>query len=299
VRVALAASLLVTLTLAVAAVAQAQGGERRAGLVVQYGDGSVATACVRFAEEELTGLQLLERSGLPIVVQSGGIGAAVCKIGPDGCDYPAESCFCKRDGARSIYWAYYSLSGGSWSYSNLGVASTRVRDGEVQGWAWGLGESGSGAQPPVLGIDAVCTAQAPAPTALASATATAQPAPTAEPSATATAQPAPATAQPAPTAEPSATATAQPAPATAQPAPATAQPAPATAQPAPATALPSATATAQPASTALPSAAATTQAAGGAITPAAPPGGLLANYLGFGAVALVLIVGAVLAARRR
>jgi hypothetical protein len=160
---------IIALALVVVATAGAQAGEQRAGLVVQYGDGHVETACVRFTEPELTGVDLLERSGLPVITQSGGGGAAVCKIGPDGCDYPAENCFCKRDGARSIYWAFYELQGGAWAYSNLGAASTLVRDGTVHGWAWGLGDSGSGAVPPVLGIDAVCGAAAstvaPAPTA--------------------------------------------------------------------------------------------------------------------------------------
>lgn len=148
------------LAIALTVTAQAQPAESRAGLVVQYGDGEVETACVRFGEPEISGIELLERSGIPAVVQGGSMGAAVCKIGPDGCDYPAESCFCERDGARSTYWAFYSLEDGEWSYATLGAGGVSVRDGSVHGWAWGDGDSGSGARPPLLGIDELCGAEA-------------------------------------------------------------------------------------------------------------------------------------------
>jgi hypothetical protein len=141
-------------------VALAQPAAHRAGLVVQYADGSVQTACVAFPEDAISGLDLLERSGIPLVTQASGIGAAVCKIGPDGCDYPAEGCFCKRDGPRAVYWAYQVLDGSSWRYASLGAANVRVHDGDVNGWAWGAGDSSAGAQPPALGIDAVCAQQA-------------------------------------------------------------------------------------------------------------------------------------------
>jgi hypothetical protein len=218
------------LALALTAAAQAQPAESRAGLVVQYAGGEVETACVRFSELEISGIELLERSGIPAVIQGSSLGAAVCKIGPDGCDYPAESCFCERDGARSTYWAFYSLEGGAWSYANLGAASVSVRDGTVHGWAWGEGESGSGAQPPALSLEAVCGAEAE-PTATEARTSVTQP-------------------------------------------------------PAVASAAPSASA--GPAATTAPPAA--TPARGGAGAPL--------GYIGFAALALVLIAGAALAARR-
>ncbi|HMQ30887.1 MAG TPA: hypothetical protein PKD53_09170 [Chloroflexaceae bacterium] len=159
----------------------AQANQQRAGLVVQYGDGRVETACVAFDEPELDGLELLERSGLPVVVQAGGVGSAVCKIGPEGCDYPAESCFCRREGARSIYWAFYTLDGGAWAYASLGATGVQARDGDVHGWAWGLGESGEGAVPPVLDHAAVCGPPAAAPSPPPPARATPPPAATAAP----------------------------------------------------------------------------------------------------------------------
>jgi hypothetical protein len=147
------------LALALTTSVQAQPAQNRAGLVVQYADGEVETVCVNFGEAEISGLDLLERSGIPVVVQGASLGAAVCKIGPDGCDYPGESCFCERDGARSTYWAFYMLQDGTWAYATMGVANTTVRDGSVHGWAWGAGESGSGVQPPPRSIEQVCPPQ--------------------------------------------------------------------------------------------------------------------------------------------
>lgn len=184
---------LAALLLALAVVSAAGAQEpppNRAGLVIQYGDGEVQTACVRFAEPEISGLELLERAGVPVVAQVSGMGAAVCKIGPDGCDYPGESCFCQRDGPRSIYWAYYLREGEGWRYATQSAGGVRVADGDVQGWAWGLGESGEGAVPPLLDIDAICMAPAAAePTA-------AQPVAVTEPAASAPTAAAPTAAAP-------------------------------------------------------------------------------------------------------
>ncbi len=149
-------ALIISLLALTATAAAAQGPPHRAGLVVQYGDGSVQTACVPFAEDEISGLDMLDRSGIPAVVQQSGLGAAVCKIGPEGCDYPAEGCFCKRDGPRAVYWAYQVLRDGAWSYAPLGAASVSVHDGDVNGWAWGAGNSSEGARPPALRFDAIC-----------------------------------------------------------------------------------------------------------------------------------------------
>src|SRR5439155_17381713 len=43
------------------AVAQAQGGPSRAGLVIRYSDGRTETRCVDFAEAQISGYELLRR----------------------------------------------------------------------------------------------------------------------------------------------------------------------------------------------------------------------------------------------
>jgi len=48
------------------------------------------------------------------------------------------------------------LNDAAWSYSQLGAGAARVRNGDVNGWAWGTGESGSGLQPPVRTFEQIC-----------------------------------------------------------------------------------------------------------------------------------------------
>jgi LPXTG-motif cell wall-anchored protein len=207
----LPALLLLALAIGLPAVGRAQDdGEHRAGLVIRYGDGRVQTACVRFREPSLSGLELLERAGIPVIAQTGGMGAAVCKIGGEGCDYPVEDCFCKCKGAECTYWAYHHLENGAWRYSPLGASAWRVQPGSVDGWAWGAGNVQAGAQPPAISLDQVCAAAA-TPT-VAPATAPPPPptaAPTPMPTAAPTVVPAP---TPMPTAAPTPMPTAAPTP---------------------------------------------------------------------------------------
>src|SRR5688500_12968698 len=59
-------------------VAEAQGGPNRAGVVVRFGDGRVESRCVDFAEAQVSGLAVLQRSGLPVVAEQSPMGAGVC-----------------------------------------------------------------------------------------------------------------------------------------------------------------------------------------------------------------------------
>lgn len=253
---------------------------QRAGLIVRYGDGSTATACVTFTEPQINGVDLLQRSGLPLVVQQMGLGAAVCKIGNEGCDYPRTGCFCGRENGRAVYWAFSTRRAGSadWEYAPLGAGSVTVQDGDIHGWAWGVGDANSGAQPPLLSLETICAVPAAA---------TVVPVPTAAPSATAV---------PAPTAAPTATMaptdppTAAPAGVTAAP---TEAPPSATAIPATAVALPSerpaAVVPAQPEPTAVTVPTADDQSAAASTS----------LWIVYGAMAFVLGGGAIVAARRR
>ena len=125
----------------------------RAGLVIRFGDGRVLTRCVTFQEPRLSGLDLLTRAGLPIVVDvNSPIGAGVCKIEQQGCDR-GRSCFCQCEGSTCAYWQYFHLQNGAWKYSNLGAALYQVSDGAVEGWAWG-----NNVAPPVMSLDQICAA---------------------------------------------------------------------------------------------------------------------------------------------
>lgn len=119
----------------------------RAGLVVRFGDGSLATRCVEFSESTISGYDLLIRSGLDIVAAfDSGQGAAVCKIEGTGC--PVESCLtCDMPN----YWSYWHLEDGAWVYSQAGSSGCAVNNGNVEGWSWG-----SGGPPPVVPFDEIC-----------------------------------------------------------------------------------------------------------------------------------------------
>jgi len=148
------------------AIAQAQ---QRAALIVQLGDGSYVTHCVAFGEESITGLELLTRSGLPVSLWGG----AVCRIQQQGCQYPAESCFCQCKGSSCQYWSYWhwrdatdsSPGQGSWAYAQIGSGDYRIQDGAVEAWLWGDAQN-----PPVtLSFAEICGSPAAAVTPAAPA----------------------------------------------------------------------------------------------------------------------------------
>jgi hypothetical protein len=133
-------------------------GLHRAGLVVVFPDGT-DMYCVEFAEEEITGMVLLERTGLPLVLSGfGGLGAGVCRIDDVGCSDPGD-CFCQCRGADCNFWTYFELDGESWRFLNIGASQRQVRDGTVQGWVWGNGRTTPGS----ASIDALCESLQPTP----------------------------------------------------------------------------------------------------------------------------------------
>lgn len=297
-------------------IGRAQEAQNQAGVVIRYGDGRVTTACVRFSEPSISGIELLQRASIPVIAQSVGMGSAVCKISNEGCDYPSEDCFCQCKGGNCAYWAYQRLRDDRWAYSPVGASASQVQPGDVDGWAWGAGSVQSGAAPPVIPLDQICSENPVAAPATAAAPATSVPvAPTApEP----TIVPAPTerpTIVPAPTDSP----TPALAPTSAQST--TVAPATSTAEPATATLLPTLRPTPPPTdaaialvATATPTAAPSSTATS-AFTPIIQPttapetvqptpspavaqGPDTSSYLLFGILVLVLAGGIVLALRR-
>jgi hypothetical protein len=136
--------------------------QHRAGVVVQFSDSSITTRCVTFNEDSISGYDLLRRSRLPIAVEFGSMGAGVCKIGNEGCAYPSQPCFCQCQtlGAGCTYWVYSQLRDGAWTISGLGAGARQVRDGDVDGWAWGKGDGNSGIVPVSVTLDQICSAGA-------------------------------------------------------------------------------------------------------------------------------------------
>jgi len=135
----------------------AQSAEpNRVGLVVQYGDGTVATHCVEFGQPSISGHDALELAGLTLSAEYSALGAAVCKIEDDGCVFPADICFCQCNGSPCFYWAYHHLIDGVWQYSGFGASTYQLHPGDVDAWAWGEGSMSFGAQPPVFAFDEIC-----------------------------------------------------------------------------------------------------------------------------------------------
>ena len=196
--------------------ASAQEADNRAGLVIQFGDGSLRTVCVDLGPDgQATGEEMLRASGLATLIDygSGFGGGTVCKIGSEGCGFPAQPCFCQctmKPGDPCIYWSYFHLRDGQWRYANHGVSSYVVGPGDVEGWAGGLGAVGAGVQLPLITYEQICGApsaatQLPATPALLLPTATpALPATLTATASSPTATPSPTT-MPRPSGKPSST----------------------------------------------------------------------------------------------
>lgn len=120
-----------------------------AGLVIRHGDGELIYAYVSFREQTISGFDLLERSGIPVVtIPFGGLGEGVCEIDDEGC--PVAACrrrLCQGSNADSPFWQVFSQSSvGHWQSLALGASSLDVHNGDVVGWSW----TGDGAHLPAL-----------------------------------------------------------------------------------------------------------------------------------------------------
>lgn len=173
-----------------------------AGLVVRHGDGRIIYVYVEFTEPEISGAELLYRSGLSLTISPfGGLGDGVCMLDGEGC--PADDCFCQSYQAPAYFWHYFRLNpDGSWSGNPVGPSGRKLRDGDVDGWSWTSGPSGL----PSTSIDTIAQMNGidrnpPEPTP----TPTPEPTPTPTPPPTPTPTPAAAEATETPTSAPTPT----------------------------------------------------------------------------------------------
>jgi hypothetical protein len=153
---------------------------------------------VSFEGAEITGADLLVKSGLDLAVASSGMGITVCKIEGVGCAYPAEPCFCQcMGGGACAYWNYFYRDPGAsaWTYSPQGAILRKVKAGSVEGWVWGDGHTAPGDE---LTFDAICVPPSPQPL-------TASPSPSPQPAAVTPVPSETALTFPSPTAPPTAT----------------------------------------------------------------------------------------------
>ncbi len=147
--------LLVVLSAAARPLPAAAQAEHHAGLVVDFRDGRVIVRVVAFTGDSITGVELLQRSGLSVALLAG---AAVCAVEDVGCAPTPQDCFCQCRGGECLYWSYFHLEGGAWVYAPTGAASHILRDGDVDGWVWGSGQTA----PPLLTWEQIWALAGPA-----------------------------------------------------------------------------------------------------------------------------------------
>jgi hypothetical protein len=162
--------------------AAAQEPQHAAVLIVEYGDGRTDALCVSFAEESISGAELLLRSGLEVGLEPGGLGVQVCEIDGVGCKVGREPCFCQCKGSTCAYWSYFQWQGGQWLYSPVGASQRMLKDGDADAWVWGDGK-----QLPSRSPEGICAPSPATPSGAAQATLPATP--THVPATTSTPQP--------------------------------------------------------------------------------------------------------------
>ncbi len=93
--------------------------ENQAGLVIDPGDQPWQTSCVSFTSDNLTGADLLERSGFDYQSDSGFVTSIINITNLDG---------------ETNYWSYWRWDGREWIFNNSGAADTDVPAGVIQAW---------------------------------------------------------------------------------------------------------------------------------------------------------------------
>jgi hypothetical protein len=125
----------------------------KAGLIIKDGNGNIQKFCIPFDGDTITGYDLLQKSNLAIEAQFSPMGVAVCSINNTGC--PADNTCLKC--MEPLYWSYWRMSGEKWVYSNLGTGLTSVRNGNIEAWVWGDGQS----PPPHISFEEICQSSPP------------------------------------------------------------------------------------------------------------------------------------------
>lgn len=118
-----------------------------AGLIVRDGEGRTTYAWIPFAEEEIDGVALLKRSGIPVVtVGFGALGEGVCSIAGQGCGVAeCRRNVCQASAADAPYWQYFQqdpTNPAHWEWQVLGASASDVEDGDVFGWSWTASDPG-------------------------------------------------------------------------------------------------------------------------------------------------------------
>jgi len=98
--------------------AEKEGGNA-AGLVIQTDQGEVTTACIPFAGETISGLDLLDASEISYELQDGFMNSIMNLSNPRG---------------GTMYWSYWQWNGREWVFNNTGARDSRVLPGSIEAW---------------------------------------------------------------------------------------------------------------------------------------------------------------------
>ena len=126
-----------------------------AALIVVTGSQTIRY-CVALDGQSVDGLHLVAlahaQHGLQYRLGFGG--QAVCQLAGVGAS--GDTCF----GAYPNFWGLWQGDGhGGWSWSSSGGASVSIRDGDLEAWTWGAGDSGAThPSPPAATFVSVCGA---------------------------------------------------------------------------------------------------------------------------------------------
>lgn len=128
-----------------------------AALIVEHSSGRLLTRCVGFLEDQISGLQLIQRSGIEYQTQQfGGLGSAICQLDYEPQTIPS-GCF-----GGGAYWQYFHRVPSGWVQSGSGAGSWSLHDGDMDGWRYA---SGAGQAPINIAFNSVCAPAAPSTTA--------------------------------------------------------------------------------------------------------------------------------------
>ncbi len=127
----------------------------QAALVIRHGENDVQIACVAFDEPQISGYELLQRSGFDLQIGVQGLGSLICSIDDTGCS--ASDCLCQcKGGGECVYWSYWHRLDENWQYSQGGASVYTVDPGAVEGWSWGPGAVNQAVPPPDISFDEIC-----------------------------------------------------------------------------------------------------------------------------------------------
>jgi len=121
------------------------GGEIRVVIVVDAADfGGGSSAICLVVPTGTTGSQLLARRSAELGTGSVRYGSSGLLCAIDG--LPATGCGDHNAGGFD-YWGYFIGRSGSWVYGNINPFTRRLSDGDIEGWRYVRGGSGSAQDP--------------------------------------------------------------------------------------------------------------------------------------------------------